>query len=153
PVRLPEVAWGWPMRVESDGAHVMLHHALSTPDQTIGGEGTYRIEVATGEVLSKQEATAGTTTDCHAGGWTRATVSREGAASFSILKFKKGGGAEAGLELTITSGCPAVHTLPVGDDLLLVAPGDPWQAVLSAEGSLRALAIDPSLVPVTDCGG
>lgn len=150
PTPLPAVPWGWPARVESDGATATLHHTLATPDQTAGAEARYTIELATGRVRATTTAPPGTTTHCHAGACTTAQITRvEDAPGRAALTA-----GPARLELTIGSTCPTLYPVTAGDALLLVGPGDPWRAVLAepTPPSLREVAIDPSLPAMPGCG-
>lgn len=56
PTPLPEVVWGWPATIDSDGARAQLRHAWATPDQTVGGETLYTIDLAVGRVVASSPA-------------------------------------------------------------------------------------------------
>ncbi len=151
PAPLPAVAWGWPHRIESDGAIATVHHTRSTPDQTRGGETIYTIDLATRRVLTTTAAPTGTT-HCHAGACTTVDVLRveDGPGRATLTRA----GDPARLELPIASTCPTLYPVPSGDDLVLVGPGDPWRAALvsTTPPFLREAAIDPSLPAMPGCG-
>lgn len=154
PTSLPEVAWGWPTSVEVDDTRVTLHHALATPGQSMGDRMVYTIDRATRRVLTSAKAAPETSSHCHAGACTEFTVIREGAEVGRTSIMYRGPAGEAKLDVTISSMCPAFYPLIDGDDLLLIAPGDPWRAVIAATSPplMREAAIDPSLAPIPGCG-
>lgn len=53
---LPEVAWGWPATLRSDGVRATLEHALSTAEQGVGSIVNYTIDLATLRVISTSPA-------------------------------------------------------------------------------------------------
>jgi hypothetical protein len=52
PVRLPDVAWGWPITLSSDGDRAILRHALAAPDQTIAREVELTIDLQSHRVIA-----------------------------------------------------------------------------------------------------
>lgn len=154
PTPLPEVAWGWPAAIDSDGAVATLRHTLATPQQTTGGETRHTIDLATGRVLATATPPAGATTHCHAGACTTVAVLREGEAAGRATLTHRGPGGEARLELTVASTCPTFYPLTSGDAQVFVAPGEPWRAVIAGPTAplLAEAAIAPSLPAMPGCG-
>jgi hypothetical protein len=155
PTPLPDVAWGWPSAIESDGAVATVRHTLATPDQTRGADTIYTVDLATARVRATATPPAGATAHCHADACTTVELLRDDAgASGRATLTRRGPGGDATLDLTIASACPTLYPVLAGDELVLVGPGDPWRAALVSPAApfLREAAIDPSLPAMPGCG-
>lgn len=150
PVALPEVEWGWPIQLASDGSRALLLHAQATPEQSIGGAMLYTIDLAAGKVIASEALATGTNMSCGAGGCVLVDVARE-PARLRVTRRAWGGGAEV-REVALTSGCLTAYGL--GGEVV-VAPGAPWRAVWLAGAApfVRDAATDPSLAPLSGCPG
>jgi hypothetical protein len=157
PTRLPEVAWGWPASLSSDGTHAILEHTLATPEQGLGATALYKIDLATQRVIDTQKAARRAEVHCHAGACTTIEVTPPADAAkparASLVHQLLNGQPETRLELEFGSTCPAFYSVPFADGLLLIAPGDPWKAVQASTTApfLRELPLDPALAAIPGC--
>jgi hypothetical protein len=151
---LPEIVWGWPGTIASDGERAILSHAMAAPDQTIGGHARYTIDLRIPRVVATEQNIAGDET-CNASGCVRYAVERRTDAPARVtFTHRAQGGSEEQLALELNSTCPTFYAFASGEDTVYAAPGDPWRAVRSSPRApyLREVAIDPTLPPVPGCG-
>jgi hypothetical protein len=155
PTPLPEVVWGWPARILSDGSRATLEHTLSTPEQTLGGVVLHTIDLAARRVVATSMSPARAQWACTPGACTRVelTPTPKGPARARFVRRGLNGG-ETTREITVNSGCPAFYAIEGTAGPVFVAPGDPWRAVWVANAPpfLREAALDPALAPVPGCG-
>jgi hypothetical protein len=146
PTPLPEVAWGWPGEITSDGARAVLVHSLATPEQTRGATVAYTIDLATRRVIASVQPPAGATVRCEADACTTITV--DGATARVVRRAASG---EQALSVAITSGCPTFYGIAAAEPVF-VAPGEPWRAVVAGASGVREATIDRSLAGDPGCG-
>ncbi len=151
PKKLPDVPWGWPAAIGSDGERAILEHTLATAEQGLGGTVLHTIDLATLRVLARAPAAKRAQVHCHAGACTTVelapTTAQNQPSQVTVVR------GAARLELELHSTCPTLYPLVSGDALLLVGPGAPWRAVAVARDppALRELALDPTLAPLPGC--
>lgn len=143
PVALPEIGWGWPTAIASDGSRALVQHTLSTPTQSLGDEVLYTVDLAAGRVVAAQKT--GAWTQCGAQACTSLTM----VGGTARLLRRTPAGDEAVLEVGLTSGCPAMYAV---GEALLVLPGAPWRALEVTAGGLREVGLADTLTPIAGCG-
>jgi hypothetical protein len=149
PMPLPDVAWGWPAKITSDGARAVLVHTLATTEQTLGRTVIHTIELASGRVVASTWPPAGATMDCDTLACTTIALEKgSGRAGFTWV----GPGGREDRAVAVASACPAFYAIEAAG--LYVGPGDPWRAmqVTATAPHLTEVAIDRSLAAVPGCG-
>lgn len=151
PAPLPEVAWGWPLQFWSDGTRALLHHALATPQQSIGEHMLHTLDLSAGKVVATASLAPDTTLACDSDACVAIDITRPptGPARVRLVRRPWTGG-ERSHSFDLTSTCPAVHPL---DAAVFVAPGAPWRAVWHADAApfFRDAATEPALAPALAC--
>lgn len=156
PRALPEVVWGWPGQIESDGARAWLHHTTATAQQNIGESVIYTIDLAEGRVVATAKPGAGSEVTCRADACTTRTIvpsNDRGPARATFVRRARDG-SETTLAVDVRSTCPQFYEIDAADGPVWVASGEPWRAVRSAASApfLREAAIHSTLAPVPGCG-
>lgn len=148
PTPLPEVAWGWPGEILSDGtgARAWLVHAQATREQALGSTVLLTLDLAAGRVVASEPLPGGSQVRCVAGACASATV-----ANGQVTVRRRGGPGEGSLAVAVNSACPAAHAVEGADEPVFVLRGDPWRAV-RAGGAVAEAAIDGSLAGEAGCG-
>lgn len=157
PTPLPEVAWGWPQTLLSDGTRAILRHDLATPEQTIGETVLHTIDLATRRVVDTHAVPVGADVQCDAGGCTTLTVTPAagpGEPARIVLVHRTPAGDEDRREFEVRGDCPTPYSFAAGDERVVVFAGDPWRAltVASEPPFFREAAVDRELAPQTECG-
>jgi hypothetical protein len=154
---LPEVAWGWPATILSDGTRAFLRHDLATPEQTRGDTVLHTIDLQTRRVVATATVPPGATLHCDGGGCTTIALDRAAAdrtPAHARLVHRTRAGGEERLEFDLAGACPGLYELDAAGERVVVGAGDPWRAVTIAPAPpfLREAAVDPALVPAPGCG-
>lgn len=156
PRALPEVTWGWPAQLESDGARAWLHHTTATAQQGVGEAVIYTIDLADGRVVATARPGGAAGVTCRADACTTRTIvtAKDGGPARATFVRRARDGSETTLAVDVNSTCPTFYEVDTADGPLWVAPGDPWRVVRSAASApfLREVAIDPLLAAVPGCG-
>lgn len=143
PQKLPEVVWGWPSALESDGVRATLRHTTATAGQSLGSESIYTIDLKSQRVVATAQVPAGSIAACDASGCVTFEVAQDDASARTVVVRR---GEE---RLEVPAACPGLHAPPD----LWVAPGDPWHAVwLAGEAPfLRVATVDGRVAPAPKC--
>lgn len=147
PVPLPEVAWGWPDMLTSDGKRAELVHTLATEQQSAGAKVVYTIDLATQTVVATAAAEPGERRICEAGGCTTVALTRLDD-HYGRLRVAGPGGAA---EVTLESTCAASYVIEGQGERVVVAPGDPWRAIAAGPTRVAEVRVDRGL-PREACG-